>query len=146
VTAKDAPILQMLAAYKAAVHARDVDAFCALYADDVHIFELWRQWSHHGIAAWRAMATGWFGSLGDERVIVEIDDVRTIVSGDMASATAFLTYRAIAANGEELRSLDNRLSWVLCQQAGRWQVVHEHTSIPIDGESGKGLFRRSATA
>ena len=140
------PVHQMLAAYQAAVLARDVEAFVALFADDVHIFDMWGQWSHDGIAAWRAMATGWFGSLGDERVVVEADDVRTTVSGDMATLTAFLTFRAMAADGRELRSMNNRLSWVLREQAGRWKVVQEHTSIPIDGATGKGLFKRQATA
>jgi ketosteroid isomerase-like protein len=63
--------------------------------------------------------------------VVEADDVKTTVSGDMALLTAFLTYRAVDASGQELRSLDNRLSWVARQRGGRWQVVHEHTSVPI---------------
>ena len=145
-TDADRPVHQVLAAYQAAVLAKDVDTFVALFADDVHVFDLWGPWSQQGIARWREMATGWFGSLGDERVVVEADDVRTTVSGDMATLTAFLTFRAMAADGRELRSMNNRLSWVLREQAGRWKVVQEHTSIPIDGATGKGLFKRQATA
>ena len=145
-TDADRPIRQTLAAYQAAVLAKDVEAFVALYADDVLVFDIWGPWSQEGIAAWRAMAAGWLGSLGEERVMVEVDDVRTCVSGDMATLTAFLTFRAIDANGNELRSLNNRLSWVLREHAGRWKVVQEHTSIPIDGATGKGIFKRQALA
>ena len=144
-TDADRPVRQILAAYQAAVLAKDVDAFVALFADDVHVFDIWGPWSQQGIAGWREMATGWFGSLGDERVVVEADDVRTRVAGDIATLTAFLTFRAVDAQGHALRSLDNRLSWVLRRQAGCWKVAQEHTSIPIDSATGKGRFKRPET-
>ena len=137
----DPPLRDLLAGYQAAVLAKDVDAFVALYADDVLIYELWGTWTHD-IVSWRAMAKGWFEFLGDQRSVVEANDVNITVSGDMALLTAFLTYRAVDASGQELRSLDNRLSWVARQRGGRWQVVHEHTSVPIAHADGKGLFKR----
>jgi uncharacterized protein (TIGR02246 family) len=139
------PIRQLLADYAAAVLAKDVEAFVALYADDVQIFELWANWTHD-LASWREMATGWFAFLGEERSVVEAADVKCSVSGDMAMLTASLTYRAVDPAGQQLRSLDNRLSWVLRERGGRWQVVHEHTSVPIAHETGKGIFKRPATA
>jgi ketosteroid isomerase-like protein len=69
-------------------------------------------------------------------------DVRVRRSGGMALLTATLAYRAVDPSGQELRSLDNRLSWVLREAGGRWQVVHEHTSVPIAHETGQGLFKR----
>ena len=139
------PIRDALAAYQAAVLAKDVAAFVAIYADDARIFELWGTWEHD-IASWREMAQGWFAFLGDERSVVEAHDVRTQVSGDMALLTASLTYRAVDAGGQELRSLDNRLSWVLRERGGRWMVVHEHTSVPLAHDGGKGILKRPATA
>jgi uncharacterized protein (TIGR02246 family) len=137
----DQPIRQLLAGYQAAVLAKDVDAFVALYADDALIYELWGTWTHD-IASWRAMAKGWFEFLGDQKSVVEAHDVKVDVSGDMALLTAFLTYHAVDASGQELRSLDNRLSWVARRRGGRWQVVHEHTSVPIAHADGKGMFKR----
>lgn len=144
-TDAELPIAQVLAAYRSAVLAKDVDAFMALYADDVQIFELWGRWSHDH-ASWREMATGWFAFLGEQRSVVEVADVRIRVAGAMAMLSASLTYRAVDAASQELRSLDNRLSWVLREQAGRWQVVHEHTSVPIAHETGQGLFKRPGPA
>ena len=140
-TAADQPLHQALAAYQAAVLAKDVDAFVALYADDARIFELWGTWQHD-LASWREMAKGWFAFLGDERSVVEAHDVRTRVTGDMGLLTASLTYHAIDASGKELRSLDNRLSWVLQKLDGRWKVVHEHTSVPLEHGTGKGILKR----
>jgi uncharacterized protein (TIGR02246 family) len=144
-TDADQPIRHLLAGYQAAVLAKDVEAFVALYADDALIYELWGQWTHD-IGSWREMAKGWFAFLGDGTSVVEAAEVRTTVSGDMALLTAFLTYRGVDAGGQAQRSLDNRLSWVLRQRGGRWQVVHEHTSVPIAHEDAKGIFKRPATA
>ena len=138
------PIRDALAAYQAAVLAKDVAAFVAIYADDAQIFELWGAWQHD-IASWREMAQGWFAFLGNERSVVEAHGVRTQMSGDMALLTASLTYRAVDPAGTELRSLDNRLSWVLRERGGRWLVVHEHTSVPLAHDGGKGIFKRPAS-
>jgi len=141
----DQALRQALAAYQAAVLAKDVAAFVAIYDDDAQIFELWGRWEHD-IASWREMAQGWFAFLGEERSVVEPRDVRTQVAGDMALLTATLTYRAVDPSGQELRSLDNRLSWVLRQRGGRWRVVHEHTSVPLAHEDGRGILKRPAKA
>jgi ketosteroid isomerase-like protein len=47
------PIIQVLDSYKAAVKAKDVDAFVALYDQDVRVFDLWGVWSYQGVEAWR---------------------------------------------------------------------------------------------
>lgn len=138
----DTPVHRLLAAYSAAVLAKDVDAFCALYADDVHVFDLWGRWTREGIAEWRAMAQGWFSSLGDERVQVDIADVRADASAELVAGTATLTYHGLAADGRELRSLDNRITLVARRAGDAWKIVHEHTSIPIDHATGKGVFKR----
>jgi uncharacterized protein (TIGR02246 family) len=136
------PVAQALAAYQTAVYAKDVDAFVALFDADVHVFDMWGQWTHQGLAAWRAMAEGWFGSLGDERVVVEFSEVQGEAVGDLAYGHAFARFSARAADGQTLRSLDNRLTLVMRQQAGGWKIVHQHTSAPIDHASGKPLMQR----
>lgn len=141
-TAADSAVRQVLEGYKAAVFAKDVDAFIALYDADLQVFDMWGQWSHRGLAAWRAMAAEWFGSLGTERVVVDFSEVHTVVSPDLAVAYAFVTYMAVGADGATLRSLDNRMTLALRPQGGAWKIVHEHTSAPIDGETTKAIFKR----
>jgi uncharacterized protein (TIGR02246 family) len=134
---------QMLEAYAAAVRAKDVDAFMGLYADDVRSFDLWNVWSYDGKPTLREMVAEWFGSVGDDEVVVvEWDDVRAHTAEDVAALSVFLTYSAVTRTGEELRSMNNRLTWVLRQDGdGSWKIVHEHTSAPA-GEGGKVLLRR----
>jgi uncharacterized protein (TIGR02246 family) len=132
----------LLDAYRDAVDAKDVDAFVAIFADDVLVFDMWGTWSHDGIDAWREMAEGWFGSLGDERVRVDFDDVQTTVGEDVAVLSAFVTFAGLSADGEELRSMNNRLTWGLRTVDGTWKVVHEHTSAPVEIATGKVDLRR----
>lgn len=136
------PILQVLDDYKAAVFAKDVDSFVALYDPDVLVFDMWGVWSYNGIAAWREMVSGWFGSLGTERVVVDFSDAQTIVTQDLAVAHAFVTYKAVSADGVDLRSMNNRLTVTLRQKGDGWKIVHQHTSAPIDFETAKVIFKR----
>src|SRR6478672_7426020 len=133
----------MFNAYVAAVRAKDVDAFVGLYADDVRNFDLWSEWSYDGKDALRAMVAEWFGSLpDDEVVVVKFDDVRTETGSEVAAVSAFTTFAAESSAGTELRSMNNRLTWVLRKDAeGVWKIVHEHTSAPA-GEEGKVQLRR----
>ena len=133
----------MLEAYAAAVRAKDVEAFVGLYEDDVRTFDLWGVWEYDGKTALREMVTEWFGSLADdEEVAVRFDDVRTQAGPDVAAVSAFTTFAAVAPDGTESRSMNNRLTWVLQKQAdGSWKIAHEHTSAPA-GDEGKVQLRR----
>jgi uncharacterized protein (TIGR02246 family) len=134
---------EILTAYATAVCNKDVDAFVALYADDVRNFDLWQEWTYDGKDALRAMVTQWFGSLPDDEVVaVDFDEVRTQAGDDVAAVTAFTTFAAVSPDGTELRSMNNRLTWVLRKDAdGNWKIVHEHTSAPA-GDEGKVQLRR----
>jgi uncharacterized protein (TIGR02246 family) len=136
-------IEQVLDGYAAAVRGKDVDGFVALYANDVRVFDMWGRWAYEGANAWRAMAEEWFGSLGDEQVAVEFEDFQTIVGDDVAIADAFVTYKGLSAEGAELRAMNNRLTWALRKTAGDgWEIVHEHSSAPIDFDTGKVQLQR----
>ena len=136
-------IEQMLAEYAESVRAKDVDRFMALYSEDVQVFDMWGRWSYDGAASWREMAAEWFGSLGDDHVAVEFDDVQNVVGDEVAIAHAFVAYKGLSAEGEELRAMNNRMTWALRRHpGGAWQVVHEHSSAPADFETGKVQLRR----
>jgi uncharacterized protein (TIGR02246 family) len=135
----------MLTAYGAAVYEKDVEAFVALYDEDVRVFDLWGSWSYDGAGPRRQMVTEWFGSLGSERVAVESEDVQTTIGDDVAVMHAFLTFKGLSADGEELRAMNNRLTWALRRTGnGSWKVVHEHTSAPADFETSKVMLQRLA--
>jgi uncharacterized protein (TIGR02246 family) len=135
-------VLDLLTRYSESAYEKDVDRFMTMYAPDVRIFDLWGSWESIGADAWRDGIAGWFGSLGEDRVVVEFDDVDVSASGDLATVTAMVGYSGENATGERIREMTNRLTWVLKRTDGEWRVVHEHTSAPVEMDSGKVILAR----
>ena len=140
----DTSVQQSLAAYAAAVHAKDVQAFMRLYDPRVRVFDAWGVWSCEGAAAWQATIEAWFSSLGSERVKVSFDDVSIAGNRELAIVSAIVTYAGIDAQGEAVRAMQNRLSWALRTSGHVLRIVHEHTSAPIGFEDGKAILHRAA--
>ena len=129
--------------YRTAVYTKDVDAFIGLYDEDTRVFDLWGRWLYRGNVEWRKPAEEWFGSLGTDRSSPEFHDVQFEIGDTVASVHAFITYKGLSADGKELRSMDNRITWVLRKNRdSAWKIIHEHTSAPADFETGKVKLRR----
>ncbi|AWT34625.1 ketosteroid isomerase [Deinococcus arenae] len=136
------PPEQILQAYADAVYARDAEALLALYHPQVTVYDMWAHWLYDGQPQWRGMVEGWFASLGDERVQVTFDDIRSHATPEMALVHAFVTYAGLSASGERLRAMNNRLSLTLTRSGDRWLILHEHSSAPADFETGKVNLHR----
>jgi ketosteroid isomerase-like protein len=137
------PFRDQLADYAGAVLAKDVERLASLYAPAIRVFDAWDRWSYDDLASWRANLESWLGSLGAESVKVDFDDVHSVAEGEMGFLTATVTYAALDQTGAVLRSLDERLSWVLVKEDGRWRIVHQHTSCPARFADHKVTLRRS---
>lgn len=136
------PFRTALTSYAEAVYGKDIDAFTVLYADDIHVFDMWGCWSLQGMPVWREMANDWFLSLGDERVVVTFDSEQSTVTADLAIGYAVLTYTAIAPDGSTLRFLSNRATMALRKTDAGWKIFHEHTSAPIEHKSLQAMLHR----
>jgi ketosteroid isomerase-like protein len=136
-------VQRVIGSYKAAVLARDVDAFMRLYHPNVRVFDAWGVWTYEDAAAWRIAVEGWFASLGSEKVRVAFSDLQTTAENSGAVVTAIVTYAAESAQGELLRSMQNRITWVLRESGHVFRIAHEHTSAPIGFEDLKAILVRS---
>lgn len=135
-------ITRVMQSYAAAVLARDVDAFMRLYHPAVRVFDTWGVWLYEGADSWRTAVEGWFASLASERVRVSFSDVQTSGEQAVAAVSAIVTYAAESAQGESLRSMQNRITWVLRETGHVFRIVHEHTSAPIGFEDSKAILTR----
>ncbi|HKB56648.1 MAG TPA: nuclear transport factor 2 family protein [Lacunisphaera sp.] len=138
----DPRLLRICDGYTRAVHEKDVEAFLGLYHPSARVFDTWGVWSYEGEQARRKVIVEWFSSLGAERVAVTFDRLQATVTGGLASLTARVIYAAISPAGVELRSMQNRLTWVLKLEGGAWKIMHEHTSVPIGFSDLKGMLLR----
>jgi len=128
--------------YKSAVYAKNVETFMHLYDPSVRVFDTWGVWSYEGSAAWQRAVEGWFTSLGTERVKVTFDEVQSSVGREFAIVSAIVTYAAVSAQGEQLRAMQNRLSWGLRTSGHVPRIIHEHTSAPVAFDDAKAILQR----
>jgi ketosteroid isomerase-like protein len=139
-------VLRAIDTYKSAVLAKNVETLMHVYDPEVRVFDAWGKWSYEGADAWRVAVEGWLSSLGDETVRVVFDDVKIVSGQGFASASAIVTYASISAQGQELRAMQNRISWVLEMSGHVLRVIHEHTSAPIGFEDSKAILKREGKA
>ena len=135
-------ITRVLESYESAVFSKDVEAFMRLYDQGVRVFDAWGVWSYEGTAAWQRAIEGWFTSLGTERVKVTFDQVQTSGGRELAMVSAIVTYEGVSNQGEQLRAMQNRITWVLRTTAHTLRIVHEHTSAPIGFNDSKAILQR----
>ncbi|CAN5245985.1 nuclear transport factor 2 family protein [soil metagenome] len=136
-------ISRILESYKSAVLARDAEALMRLYDPKVRVFDTWGAWEHQGAEKWQRVVEAWFASLGTDRVIVTYEDLQVVGSREMAVVTAVFSYAAVSPQGEQLRAMQNRLTWALKMSGHVLRIVHEHTSVPIGYEDTKAIFQRN---
>lgn len=135
---------KLLETYASAVYGKNVETFMHLYEPKARVFDTWGVWSYEDAAAWRLAVEGWFTSLGTERVRVLFDDVRVATDRDLASLSAVVTYQGVSAQGEALRAMQNRLTWVLRVSGHALRIAHEHTSAPVGFEDMKAILQRAS--
>jgi ketosteroid isomerase-like protein len=137
---------KLLEKYKSAVYARDVAAFMRLYDPKVRVFDAWGIWSYEGAAPWRIAVEGWFAAHAGERLKVSFEDVRCSGNSEVAIVSAVVTYCGVSAQGELLRSMQNRISWGLRTSGHVLRIVHEHTSVPVGYEDQKAILLRPSAS
>ncbi len=135
-------IARVLESYESAVFSRDVEAFMRLYDPKVRVFDAWGVWSYEGAAAWQGAIEAWFNSLGTERVKVRFDEVQSSGGRELATVSAIVTYAGLSAQGEPLRAMQNRITWILRTTGHVLRIVHEHTSAPIGFDDSKAILQR----
>jgi uncharacterized protein (TIGR02246 family) len=136
------PVARLIETYRQAVLNRDVEAFMRLYDPKARVFDAWGVWSYEGAEAWRKAIESWLGSHEEERYEVKADDVQVTGVAGLCAVSAIFTYAGFSAAGKELRSMQNRLTWMLQPQGSDWRIVHEHTSAPLGMDDAKGILQR----
>ncbi|WP_047982349.1 YybH family protein [Ornithinibacillus contaminans] len=136
-------VFDVLENYKSAIYEKDVERFLASYSPDIHIYDCWGNWECIGISEWREAVNGWFNGLTEDGVILKTDfnDVVVEESPTIAFIHCAVTFAAHhEESGEKLRQMTNRFTFGLSRENESWAIKHEHSSLPIDMETGKGIF------
>lgn len=130
--AKDeAAIRALVAAFAAAIRARDVEAVMSAFAPEIVSFDLGPP-LQHGVddfhRRWQAMFDGHTGP-----VDYEIRDLTVTVGGDVAFSHSLNRTGAMP---------ERWVRWTACYRRidGWWRIVHEHVSAPVDMREGRAIL------
>lgn len=139
-------LAKVVAAYEAAVAARDIQAFMRLYDPAVQVFDTWGVWSYEGASAWQVAVEGWFAAHPNDRLKASFEDIRSTSTPALATLSAIVTYAVVSAQGEPVHTMQNRLTWVLKTRGHIPRIIHEHTSAPAGYEDRMVMLQRPAKA
>ncbi len=138
VSSAEAEIRRLIAAQQQAIRAKDVDRIMALYAPDVVFYDVKPPFQTVGSAAFRRIWAECLPCFPDT-FDVETRDLHVRVSGDLAFAHWLFRFTGPQTDHPALQQW-LRITSVAERRAGRWQVVHEHVSVPFDPYSGKAVL------
>ena len=120
-----------------AVRAGDIDAIMSIFAPEVVSFDLTPP-LHHGSGdfrrRWQALFDAWQGP-----VVYEIHQIDIAVGGDIAFSHSLNKTAGTTRDG---RDGERWVRWTACFRkiGGRWQIVHEHVSVPAYPGTGKAAL------
>lgn len=136
-------VQDVLEIYKTAVYEKDVEKFLSMYAPEMHIYDCWGKWEVKDLFSWKKNVAEWFNGLNEDGVLLKVDFRDLVVEEDANLAIVYCTVTFTAYKqeaGEQLRQMTNRFTYGLKKVNESWFIAHEHSSLPINIETGKGIF------
>lgn len=126
--------------YLKAFNARDVNAIMAEYSSaDLFVFDVVPPREFPSWDAYKKDFEGLFGAFPGP-VENKLSDLSITTSGTMAFAHNIQTVAFTAKDGSKFNVVV-RVSDVLRKMNGKWLIVHEHVSVPVDLATGKAVLQ-----
>jgi uncharacterized protein (TIGR02246 family) len=133
--ADKAAIQALYKEFNDAFNKKDVNRIMAVYAPDVFVFDVTPPREY---PTWDAYKKDWedFFAMFPGSLTNTISELNITVVGPVAYARSIDDSTVLAKDGSKshlvVRSTD-----VLRKSNGKWQIVQEHNSVPVDVTSGK---------
>jgi ketosteroid isomerase-like protein len=121
-----------------AIPAKDIDGVMSVFAPEVISFELGPPLQHGGGATfmkrWIELFESYPGSID-----YEVRDLSVTAADDVAFSHSLNRISGMMKNGKKT---DRWLRWTACYRKtnGKWLIVHEQVSVPVDLRSGKEVL------
>ena len=126
----DAGIRALEARFAQAATAKDLDAIMKVYAPDVFVFDVIPPRQYVGAPAyredWKAVFAGFAGP-----VKFEISDLTVSAEGAVGYSHSIQHLTGMDPKGVAI-DLTVRVTDVYRKSAGKWLIVQEHVSVPVD--------------
>lgn len=123
----EAEILVLLSSIHQAHHDKNAAGIAAPYAPHAAVFDLEPPLKHDGISVQRKER--WLATW-ETPVEIEPRDFQFTIDGDHAIGWGYLKMTGAKHGGPQV-SFWMRETVALERAAGKWRIVHEHTSVPF---------------
>ena len=116
----------------AAFKAKDLDAIMKVYAPDrtLVVFDVVPPRQYVGAAAYRKDWQAFLGNF-DDPITVELTDLGVAADRNLAYSHSIQHVAGTDKQGKKL-DLTVRVTDVYKKAHGRWEIIHEHVSVPVD--------------
>ena len=123
--------------FVAAFNAKDVDAIMKVYApgQTLFVFDVVPPRQYVGAAAYRKDWQTFLGSF-DGPITIELTDLDVAADRNLAYSHSIQHVAGTDKQGKKL-DLTVRVTDVYKKTRGKWLIVHEHVSVPVDLETDK---------
>ncbi len=130
----EAEILRLIADQQSAVRAKDVDRIMSHYAAEFAVFNVKPPFQIRRTEEWRRV---WETSLSHFPASfgTETRDLVITTSAGLAVAHYFSRFTGLPGEPSWIRT-----TAVYKRMDGGWRIVHEHSSVPFDPETGRAVF------
>lgn len=137
-THDEAQLRQLIADQMSAICAKDLDRLMHHYASDVVVFDAIPPFQTRGADAFRRTWEACLPYFPDS-FQMETRDLALTVSGDLALAHWLFRFTGMEKDHPAMQTWI-RISAGYQRIRGRWQVVHEHASVPFNPETSQAVF------
>lgn len=118
-----------------ALRHKDVNGIMALYirGNDLFVFDVSTPREHVG---WQSYYDDWKGFFASVKggLTFNISELNVTISGDVAYTRSIQT---LTGNMGNVRALKVRVTDVLRKTGGKWLIVQEHVSVPVNFQTLK---------
>jgi ketosteroid isomerase-like protein len=130
-------IRELYARYVDAARRRDLDGIMDCYSEDVVAFDLMPPLQHRNSLSFRKAWKAGFGM--SKSFDAELTELDITADDEIAFVHAILHTNAVGTDDKPFETW-MRYTGGLKKIDGRWKIVHEQTSVPIDPASMKPLM------
>ena len=132
-------IEQVIRGQEQAVQQKNIDGAMANYSTDVVSFDVVNTLQKIGLQACRERLESWLAQFPGP-FSYHIEKLSVMTSDELGFGYSFNHVKGALANGD---AIDMRWRSTVClsKENDQWLIIHEHSSVPFDAESGKALIK-----
>ncbi len=129
---------ELIAGLVKAIRGKDVDGVMSAFAPEIVSFDIGPPLQHGGgetfMKRWQELFESYENPIG-----YEVRDLSITASDDVAFSHSLNRISGTMKNGQKR---ERWLRWTACYRKtnGKWLIVHEQVSVPVDVRNGKAML------